>query len=319
MSGLRERLRGAAALVVLGPTATGKSALAVELALRFDGEIVNLDSRQVYRHMQIGTAKPTPADRAAVVHHGLDLVDPDETWTLAQHQELAYEEVAAIHAAGRLPIVVAGTGLYLRAVLEGWTPPAVAPHPALRSRLYAEAERDGSARLHSRLAALDPVAAAGIMPTDRRRTIRALEVIEATGRPFSEQQRAEPPGLRTLHVGLTMERAELYARADARAESMLSAGLLGEIEALLARDYGWELASMRSIGYGEFAPYFEGSAVLEACVERLKLNTHKFIRGQYVWFRRYEGVRWLDASDGDTRDEAARIVEEWTASIAAGH
>lgn len=271
---------------IVGPTAVGKTALAVAMAARIGGEIVSADSRQIYRHMNIGTAKPTPAERAAAPHHLIDIRDPDEEFSLAAYQELALTAIGEIAARGRTPLLVGGTGQYLAALLEGWQIPRVAPQPELRAALEREAADLGSAALHARLAALDPAAAAQIPPTNVRRVIRALEVHAVTGEPISAQQTRVPPPFAVRTIYLTRPRDALYARADARVEAMLAEGLLAEVVALLARGYGWELPAMSSLGYPQLRPYLEGGASLEACVERLKFDTHSFIRRQGSWFRR---------------------------------
>jgi tRNA dimethylallyltransferase len=298
-------------LVVLGPTGVGKTGLGVELADRFGGEVVSQDSRQVYRLMDIGTAKPSAEERARAPHHALDLVWPPETWTLAQQQRLTYDLVARLSGEGRLPLLVGGTGQYLRAALEGWTIPQVPPDEGLRDRLRARAEAEGTGALHRRLREVDAPAAERIMPNDLRRIVRALEVWERTGRPLSEQQRAEPPPWDALVLGLTLPRERLYERLDARAEAQVGAGLLDEIRGLLARGYGWELPSMRSVGYGEFRPHFEGGASLGECIQRLKWDTHALARRQYVWFRRFEAARWFDVSTPGARGEIEAAVQRW--------
>lgn len=300
-------------LVVLGPTASGKTQLAIELARHFRGEVVNQDSRQVYRYMEIGTAKPTVRERELAPHHGLDMVSPDETWTLAQQQRFTYDTVERLHSRGKLPMLVGGTGQYLRAVLDGWTIPEAPPDEQLRRRLGAWAQEAGTEALHARLRDIDPQAADKIMPNDLRRIVRALEVWEITGRKLSEQQRAEPPPYQPLLIGLTMARQELYERIDRRAVGMLRIGLLEEVRGLLHRGYDWSLPSMRTIGYSEFEPYLEGTASLEACLERVQYNTHSFARHQYVWFRRFKDVRWLDARGPALFSQAERIVAEWLA------
>lgn len=282
--------RQPALLAIVGPTAVGKTALGIAIAQRIGGEIVSADSRQIYRTMDIGTAKPTPAERAAAPHHLIDICDPDEPFSLATYQDLALEAIRSIVARGRVPLLVGGTGQYLAAVLEGWQIPRVAPQPELRATLEREAAERGVAALHARLAAVDPVAAERIAPTNVRRVIRALEVYEMTGQPISAQQRRQPPPYRIRTIWLTRSRAELYARADARVDAMIAAGLVDEVAALLAAGYDWELPSMSSLGYIQFRPYFEGRSSLASCIERLKFDTHNFIRRQAAWFRRLPNV-----------------------------
>ncbi len=228
-------------LAIVGPTATGKTALALALADRLcdisECEAVSADSRQIYRGMDIATAKPTPAERARLPHHLIDVVNPDESYTLAQYQADATAAIAAISARGHRPLLVGGTGLYVRAGVDGLASPHVPPDPALRAELEAEAAVSGPSALHARLTALDPAAAARIDPANTRRLVRALEVCILTGQPFSAQQGSRPTPYRTLLLGLTMDRAALYARADARIDAMLSAGLVAETERLLATGY----------------------------------------------------------------------------------
>ena len=201
-------------LVIVGPTAVGKTALSLHLAQSFDGEVVSADSRLFYRGMDVGTAKPTPEERASVPHHLIDVAAPDQTVGLAEFQEQAYAAIDDVHARGRLPLLVGGTGQYVRAVLQGWRIPRVPPDPELRAKLETQAEHEGAAQLHARLAELDPDAAARIDSRNVRRVIRALEVCLITGRPISQQQRKQPPPYRMLQIGLTMERSldNLYRR-----------------------------------------------------------------------------------------------------------
>lgn len=296
-------------IAVVGPTAVGKTAFSIALAERIGGEIVNADSRQIYRLMDIGTAKPTPTERARVPHHLFDIVTPDQAFSLAVYQELASRTIAQIAARGHVPLLVGGTGQYVAALLEGWRVPRVAPQPELRQRLAEEAEQHGVGVLYERLRRVDPLAAARIEANNLRRIIRALEVYEVTGQPISQQQERQPPPYRTLTLWLTMERAELYRRIDARVDTMIAAGLVEEVRSLLARGYGWELPAMSSLGYKEFRPYFEGSAPLEVCIERLKFNTHAFVRKQEMWFRRLPHLTRL-AADEHALDAALRIVRE---------
>ncbi|WP_298815376.1 tRNA (adenosine(37)-N6)-dimethylallyltransferase MiaA [Chloroflexus sp.] len=273
-------------IAIVGPTATGKTELAIAWAQRLDGEIVSADSRQIYRGMDIGTAKPTPDEQAYAPHHLIDIRDPDQSFSLAEFQDLALAAIADIEARGRTPLLVGGTGQYLAAVLEGWQIPRVAPQPALRAELEQLAAREGPETLHARLAAVDPVAAARIPPTNIRRVVRALEVYLVSGEPISRLQERRPPPFRPRTIWLHRPRTELYARADARIERMIAAGLVDEVASLLARGYDWSLPAMSSLGYIQFRPYFEGTADLAACIERLRFDTHAFIRRQEMWFRR---------------------------------
>jgi tRNA dimethylallyltransferase len=273
----------------------GKTALSLHLAERLDGEIVSADSRLFYRGMDVGTAKPTAEDRARVPHHLIDVADPDETVSLAEFQDLAYAAVDGILARDKLPLLVGGTGQYVRAVVEGWRIPRVPPNPELRAELEAEAEREGHGALHGRLARLDPIAAGRIDPRNVRRVIRALEVCTLTGRPISEQQGKRPPPYRIKQIGLTMEREALYARADARIAAMMAAGLEEEVSRLVKAGYGWNLPAMSGLGYVQFKPYFEGEATSKDVVEEIKRDTRRFIRHQYNWFRLSDpAICWFD-------------------------
>lgn len=288
-------------VALVGPTAVGKTTLALALGerLRVAGlraEVVAADSRQIYRLMDIATAKPTAAERAQLPHHLIDLVWPDESYTLAEYQRDAQAAIAEIHTRHGLPLLVGGTGLYVRAVVDGLAIPVVAPNPTLRAALEAEAATAGAAALHARLAALDPTAAAHIDPANLRRVIRALEVCLSTGEPFSAQQGARPTPYRTLALGLALERAALYARADARIDAMLAAGLVAETSALVARGYTWTLSAMSSLGYREIGAYLRGELTLAAAIERFTLATHAYIRRQLTWFRPDARIHWLDAA-----------------------
>jgi tRNA dimethylallyltransferase len=290
-------------VALVGPTASGKTALALALAERLPlalglrgAEVVSADSRQIYRLMDIATAKPTADEQARVRHHLLDVVWPDESYTLAEYQRDAQAAIADIWARGRLPLLVGGTGLYVRAVVDGLAIPEVAPQPELRAALEAEATERGVGALLERLRALDPVAAARIDAQNPRRLLRALEVCIISGRPFSEQQGRRPTPYQAVLLGLSMPREALYTRADARIAQMLAAGLVAETEALVARGYDWSLPAMSSLGYREIGAYLRGELTLPAAVERFEQATHAYIRRQMTWFRPDQRIHWLDAA-----------------------
>ncbi len=275
-------------LFIIGQTAVGKSALALNVAAQHNGEIISADSRQIYRQMDIGTAKPTSAELAQVPHHLIDVVAPDQVFTLAQYRDAALSQITAIAARERLPMVVGGTGQYLAALLEGWTIPELPPNEPLRAELAARAARDGGADLYAQLQTLDPVAAATIHATNVRRVMRALEVCLITGQLFSQLRQVQELTFAPRVVWLTSDTPALYARIDQRVDVMMQAGLLAEVESLRAAGYGWELPAMSGIGYREFMPYFAGESPLADVVERIKFDTHAFARRQATWFRRFD-------------------------------
>lgn len=286
---------GPPVVVILGPTAVGKTRLALDLAQALNGEIIGADSRQIYRHMDIGTAKPTQAERAQVVHHLIDLISPDDHLTLERYQKLAYSTIDGLHAAGKLPLLVGGTGQYITAVTEGWAIPEVAPNDALRSALTAFAEQHGPDALHARLAAVDPETAARIHPNNVRRVIRSLEVFEATGRTFSSLQQKYKPPYTILEVGLMMNRDALRQRADLRVDTMLAEGFVEEVERLLSMGFSPALPSMSGLGYAQLAAHLLGHTTLHEAIAATKRATHDFIRRQLTWFRGHDnGIVWHD-------------------------
>lgn len=298
-------------LVILGPTAVGKTALAIQVALALGGEIVSADSRQVYRHMDIGTAKPTPGELAAVPHHLIGIVTPDQPFSLAEYQRAAYRAIQDIHAREWLPLLVGGTGQYLSAVLEGWGIPEVPPDPSLRAELENFAAAQGARALHNRLRAVDPAAAERIDYRNVRRVVRALEVCLLTGTPITVLQRKSPPPYRVLQIGLTLPRETLYERVDARVEHMIVAGLEREMRALLDAGYTWDCPAMSGLGYAQWQPYFTGDVTLDEVIGAIKRETRAFVRRQYTWFRGHDsGIRWLDAAQ-TAPDAVISIVRDW--------
>lgn len=293
-------------IVICGPTAVGKTAASVALAQRIGAEIIAADSRTIYRFMDIGTAKPSSRQRRAVPHHLLDIADPDEVVTLATYRRLAAEASAQVRGRGRVPLLVGGTGLYIRAVVEGFTIPAVPPDHELRRRLE-ETEQHAPGTLYARLAAVDPAAAARIHPRNARRLIRALEVFERTGRPISTLQERGEPLRRTLQIGLTMAREALYRAIDDRVDAQIAAGLVEEVRGLLARGYAPSLPSMTGLGYKEIAAHLDGGIPLEEAIRTLKRRTRRFAKRQYTWFRADPRIRWIDVDDLDA-EQVARAI-----------
>ena len=299
-------------IAVVGPTAAGKSSLALQMALRFDGEIVNGDSRLVYRHMDIGTAKPSQQELGLVPHHLVNIVDPDDTYSLALYLSQASQTLQDIQSRGKLPFLAGGTGQYIRALLEGFSAPQVPPNPSLRAGLQRQAIEEGSESLWRRLQEVDPEAAVSIDYRNVRRVVRALEVYQETGVPFSQARSREKPPYSSLMIGLTLERKALYERIDRRVEAMVDAGWPQEVARLLETGYSQSLPSMSSLGYREMAAYLSGNLSLEEAVERIKTATHRYARSQYAWFRPKDpSIQWLEADDEGLLDNACRLIENF--------
>ncbi len=290
-----------AVLALVGPTATGKTALALALGERGPAaglpmEIVSADSRMVYRWMDVGTAKPSPAERGRVPHHLIDVVDPDEPYSVALYQQQALAAIDRIHRRGRIPLLVGGTGLYVRAVCDGLRIPAVPPDEPFRRQLETRAAGEGWAALQAELARLDPPSASRIDPRNVRRVIRALEVQRATGVPFSEWQTRRPPAFRTVFVGLDLPRPLLYAGIDRRVLEQVDAGLIEEVQSLLHRGYDSGLASMSGFGYREIGELLRGECDRAGAIACYQQATRRYARRQLSWFRPDERIRWLDAA-----------------------
>ncbi|GAA4292296.1 tRNA (adenosine(37)-N6)-dimethylallyltransferase MiaA [Actinokineospora soli] len=294
-------------IAVVGPTATGKSDLGVALAERLGGEVVNADAMQLYRGMDIGTAKITDAERRGVPHHQLDVLDVRETASVAAYQRHARADVEDIRARGRVPILVGGSGLYVQAVLDDLEFPGT--DPELRARLEAELADVGAEELHRRLKGLDPVAAEAILPSNGRRVVRALEVIELTGRPFSATMpRPGPPRYGAVLIGIDRDPAELDERVDTRVERMFAAGLVDEVRALAARGLREGRTASRALGYQQVLTAFDTDGDLTAAAEETARATRRFVRRQRSWFRRDKRVTWLDAARPDLLDAALAIA-----------
>lgn len=282
-------------VAIVGPTGVGKTALSLRLAGDVGGEVVSADSRQIYRRMDIGTAKPSAEEVARVPHHLLDVVEPDEPFSLALYQEMAFRAIDGILARGKAPLLVGGTGLYVRAVVDNLAIPRVSPHPDWRAEWQAAAESEGVEALHRRLQEVDPDAAERIDPRNVRRVIRALEVHRATGAPFSQVGGAREARYEVHRIGLTMERALLYARIDARVDSMMERELLDEVRLLLASGYSPELPSLSGLGYRHLIDHLKGSYNLEEAVRRIKRDTRRYVQQQYNWFRLADDqIQWFD-------------------------
>ena len=294
---------------IVGPTAVGKSRLALALARRFNGEIINADSRQVYRQMDIGTAKPSPHEQAQVRYHLLDIFDPSENFDLASFLSLARAAIGDIVDRGRLPIVAGGSGQYVWALVEGWRVPEVPPHPHFRRMKREEAERNGPLSVYQQLQDADPTRAAQLDPRNVPRVIRALEVHHYKQPSDSALKQEHRPLENRRIIGLTLERETLYRRIDERVDRMLASGLLEEVRALAAKGYSLGQGPLSSPGYRELGQYLAGEIGLEEAVQRTKFKTHRLVRRQYSWFRlRDERINWLDGIGPGLESQAGNLV-----------
>lgn len=297
-------------IIICGPTAVGKTALAVELARHFSGQIIGADSMQVYRHMDIGTAKPTAAEQARVAHHMIDIIAPDEPFDAARYAELAGTKIFKLARQRVTPFVVGGTGLYIKALLHGLFD-AEGSDPEVRRRLKQEAASHGIESLHERLRRRDPESAGRLHPNDRYRILRALEVVETTGKPISRYHRehgfSEQP-FEALKIALNMDRAALYARIDQRVDAMIAAGFLAEVKSLLARGYSADLKSMQSIGYRHLVDFIQGRLSWEACLRTLKRDHRRYAKRQLTWFGADPQIIWHEPGQ---LDEIKGIIEKY--------
>lgn len=303
-------------VAVVGPTATGKTALGVALAQHFSGEVISCDSMQIYKGLDVGTAKVTPEETCGIPHHGVDILTPDKPFSVADFTAMAGRLEREISARGALPILVGGTGLYVQSFLNGVRFTEEKTPAGLREQLAAELAEKGGTAMYEELRQVDPEAAAAIHPNNQVRVLRALEHYRATGKKLSEQKAESLPPekpYRSLILGLDFpDRAALYRRIDLRVDKMLEAGILPEAELVWQNRETYRTAA-QAIGYKEFFPYFEGAASLEACTDKLKQASRNYAKRQLTWFRHMEGVVWLDAGAPDVRQTAIRTVSEFLA------
>ena len=303
-------------VAIVGPTAVGKTELSVKLAHRYPGEIINSDSRQVYRGMDIGTAKPGPGERGQVPHHLLDIRDPDSPFDLGTFLPLAKNCIQDIRQRERLPFVVGGSGQYIWALLEGWDVPGVPPDPEFRAAMRIEAEQRGPVALHEELRSVDPDRAAQLDPRNVRRVIRALEIYHATEKAASERQGKTGKPFKALVIGLTMARESLYRRIDRRVDDMVAEGLLEEVVHLSQLGYQPGVGPLDGPGYRELGLYLTGTISWEEAVQRTKFQTHRLARRQYSWFKPKDPrINWLEAAALDTEERAAELIENFRRSI----
>ena len=303
-------------VAVVGPTATGKTALGVSLAQHFSGEVISCDSMQIYKGLDVGTAKVTPEETCGIPHHGVDILTPDKTFSVADFTAMAAELEQQISARGHLPILVGGTGLYVQSFLYGVRFAEEKAPAGLREQLAAELAEKGGAAMYDQLKQADPEAAAAIHPNNQVRVLRALEHYRATGKKLSEQKADSLPPerpYRSLVLGLDFpDRADLYRRIDLRVDKMQDAGILQEAEYVWQNRETFRTAA-QAIGYKEFFPYFEGTAPLDACTEKLKQASRNYAKRQLTWFRHMDGVVWLDAGAPDVVEAALRKTDEFLA------
>jgi tRNA dimethylallyltransferase len=290
-------------IVICGATATGKSSLAISLAQYSQSIIISADSRQVYCEFDIGTAKPTLAERELVPHYLIDICDPKETLTLAEYQEQAREAIAKSQ---KIPFLVGGTGLYIKAIVKGLKIPRISPHPQLRESLATL----GQTQLYAFLRQVDAIAAKKIHPNDNTRTLRALEVFYVTGKPISSQQGENPPDYPILQIGLDCDRDRLKERITQRTEQMIAMGFVAEVEKL-GNKYGWDLPLLTTLGYAEMKQYIEGKISLEEARDLTILHTCQFAKRQRTWFRAYPEIEWFDALDPDLCDRVQKRIQKW--------
>jgi len=301
-------------LVIVGPTAVGKTALSIELAHMVKGEIISGDSIQVYRGMDIGTAKITPEEMQGIQHYLIDIHNPDHSFSVAEFQDRATKLIKEIHSRGHLPMIVGGTGLYIQSVIYQYEFSEAGQDERLRKQLEEFVEEHGSVVLHERLRKIDPVTAERLHPNDVKRVIRALEIYELTGTTMAEyQKRAKTSPYDLFLLGLTMERERLYERINARVDLMIEQGLVREVQNLLNQGYSKELISMQAIGYKEIVEYLEGNGSLSEAIEAIKKNSRNFAKRQLTWFRSMKEIQWLDISKPTDKQKFVENIRNFAA------
>ena len=297
-------------LLIVGPTASGKSAFAIQVAQALNAEIVSADSRYLYRELEIGVAKPSSLELAAAPHHLINVASLEDPWNLGLYKQSATRVIDEIHQRSGLPILVGGTGQYVRAILQNWQVPSHGPVDQLREDLETIGDRIGFDKLYEMLSAIDPQAAANIDYRNHRRTIRALEVILSSGKKFSDLRDKETPPYSTLILGLELPREILYARIDQRIDDMIAQGLVGEVQGLLDSGFGPTLDSMRVIGYNEIMAHLRGEITLKEAIALVKRNTRIYVRRQANWFKPSDpDIHWLNAQDPALFENALDLVE----------
>jgi tRNA dimethylallyltransferase len=306
-------------VVMIGPTAVGKTKLSLELAAGLEAEIISLDSRLLYRGMDIGTAKPSREELRRVPHHLIDVANPDEDWSLATYRQAAEKAIHVSWRRQRLPMLVGGTGQYYRALIEGWDPPRVARSDAFRARMAEYAREHGHLALHRGLERIDPRSAQRIDARNIRRVTRALEIFHLTGKPASEQRVKHPPAYPILILGVTLPREELYQRIDARIDQMLRAGWVDEVRSLLAEGYSPRVPSFSAIGYRELARFIEGEISLEKAKVLIRRHSRQFVRRQANWFKPTDkAIIWFENRKGIAEamhEQIIRWLETSTSSL----
>jgi tRNA dimethylallyltransferase len=295
-------------LIIVGPTAVGKTALSLQLAAQFEGEILSGDSMQVYRQMDIGTAKASPAERARIPHHLIDIIDPDTSFSVQAFQRLAQAKIEEIHLRRHLPMLVGGTGLYVESITHRYVLPHVPEKPETRRHWQTYAQTYGKEALHAQLHQVDPLSARRLHPNDQRRIIRALEVTEITGIPFSQLKRRAISPYHLLWIGLTMPRERLYERINQRVDEMIAAGLVAEVTALREKGFHPGLTAMQAIGYKEVMSYLAGEMTLPETIVSIKKRTRNFAKRQLSWFHRLPEINWFDVTEEGVFAEIERLV-----------